>query len=170
MGEQVEALAERFEAINREVIALAESLTEQQWQQTCPGEDWPIGVALHHIAVSHPGIAAWAVRLAHQKPVRISHDQVNEINRQHAAGGENYTREVTLELLAANGAAAAQAIGQLEDEQLANSAPFLPAGEGKVRNCRQIIEYVLIGHPAEHLQSIRQALGTSQVTAGHSGV
>ena len=162
MGEKANALAERFEALNREIIGLAEGLTDQEWQQICPGENWTIGVATHHIAVSHAGIANWVVRLAQQKPVRTSHDQINEINGQHAAGQEDYTREVTLALLEANGAVAAQVVRQLEDEQLANSAPFLPAGEGKSRSCRQIIEYVLIGHPAEHLKSIRQALGVDE--------
>lgn len=162
MGEQAKALAERFEAVNREVIALTEGLTDQQWHQICPGENWTIGVATHHIAVSHTGIADWVVRLAQQKPVRTSHDQINDINGQHAAGQEDYTREVTLALLETNGAVAAQAVRQLEDEQLDNSAPFLPAGEGKSRSCRQIIEHVLLGHPVGHLKSIRQALGIGE--------
>ena len=99
MGEQANALAERFEAVNREVIALVEGLTGPQWQQICPGENWSIGVALHHIAVSYTGIADWVVRLAQQKPIRTSHDQINDINGQHAAGVEDYTREITLALL-----------------------------------------------------------------------
>lgn len=164
MGEQANALAERFEAVNREVIALVEGLTGPQWQQICPGENWSIGVALHHIAVSYTGIADWVVRLAQQKPIRTSHDQINDINGQHAAGVEDYTREITLALLEANGAAAGQVVRQLEDAQLDNSAPFLPAGEGKSRSCRQIIEHVLIGHPVGHLKSIRQALGVGEVS------
>ena len=162
MGEQAKALAARFEAVNREVIALTESLSDEQWRQICPGEDWPMGVAAHHIAVSHPGIADWAVRLAHEKPVRLSHDQINDINSQHAAGRESYTKEDTLALLEANGKIAAEAIRQLADDQLDNSAPFLPAGEGKRRSCRQIIEHVLIDHPAGHLKSMRQALGVDE--------
>jgi hypothetical protein len=159
MGEQTQALAERFEAVNREAITLAESLTAQQWQQVCPGEGWTVGVALHHIAVSYTGIADWVVRLAQQKPVRTSHDQINDINEKHAAEQDGYTREVTLALLQANGGVAAHAVRHLEDAQLDNSAPFLPAGVGKERSCRQVIEHVLIGHPQGHLQSIRQALG-----------
>lgn len=169
MGEQANALAARFEAVNREVITLTESLSDEQWRQICPGEEWSIGVAAHHIAVSHTGIADWAVRLAHEKPVRVSHNQINDINSQHAAGRENYTKEETLALLEANGKAAAEVIRQLGDDQLDKSAPFLPAGEGKRRSCRQIIEYVLIDHPAEHLKSMRQALGVDE-SAGRDAI
>lgn len=164
MGEQANAYADQFEAVNQEVIALTESLTDQQWDQVCLAEGWPVGVALHHIAVAYTGIADWVIRLAEQKPVTTSHDQINDINHTHAADQVGYTREVTLGLLKANGAVAALAVRQLEDAQLDNSAPFLPAGEGKTRSCRQIIEHVLIGHPQEHLKSIRQALGQDGVS------
>jgi hypothetical protein len=164
MGEQANALAERFEAVNREVIALTESLTDRQWQQICPGENWPVGVALHHIAVAYTGIADWAIRLAEQKPVTITHDQINDLNHTHAADQESYTREITLGLLKANGEVAALVVRHLEDAQLDNSASFFPAGEGKTRTSRQIIEHVLIGHPQEHLNNIRAALGQDGIS------
>ncbi len=159
MGEQAQAYAEKFERINREIIDLVAGLTDEQWQQICPGENWSVGVAAHHIAVSHAGITDWVVRVATQQPVTTTHDQVNTINEKHARGETRYTREATLDLLEKNGAAAVQAVRSLDDNQLNNAAPFAPAGEGKVRKCRTVIEYVLIGHPAEHLQSIRKALG-----------
>ncbi|MBN9387355.1 MAG: maleylpyruvate isomerase N-terminal domain-containing protein [Chloroflexi bacterium] len=159
MGEQTRAYAEKFERLNREIIDLVQGLSDEQWRQVCPGEHWSVGVAAHHIAVSHAGIAGWVAQVAGQQPVTTTHDEVNAINERHAQGEAGYTKEATLALLEKNGAKAAQVVRSLDDEQLNNAALFTPAGEGKYRKCRTVIEYVLIGHPAEHLQSIRQALG-----------
>jgi hypothetical protein len=164
MGEQAQAYAEKFERLNREIIDLVAGLNDAQWHQTCPGENWSIGVAAHHIAVSHAGIAGWVVQVAQQHPVTTTHDQVNALNEKHARGETRYTREATLDLLEKNGKTAVEAVRSLDDDQLNNAALFTPAGEGKFRKCRTVIEYVLIGHPAEHLQHIRQALGLNEET------
>src|SRR5690348_7732439 len=99
MGEQTQAYAEKFERLNREIIDLVAGLNDDQWQKICPGENWSVGVAAHHIALSHAGIAGWVMQVAQQQPVTTTHDQVNSINERHARGKERYTKEATLDLL-----------------------------------------------------------------------
>jgi hypothetical protein len=139
MGEQAQAYAERFERLNREIIDLVKGLSDEQWRQVCPGENWSVGVAAHHIAVSHRGIAGWVAQVAGQQPVTTTHAEVNAINEKHAHGEAGYTREDTLALLEKNGAKAAEVVRSLDDSQLDHAALFTPAGEGKYRKCRTVI-------------------------------
>src|SRR4051812_25527674 len=128
MGEQAEVYAEKFERLNREIIALVAGLNDEQWHQTCPGENWSVGVAAHHIALSHAGIAGWVKQVAQQQAVTTTHEQVNSINAKHAQGESRYTKEATLDLLEKNGATATQVVRSLDDDQLNNAALFTPAG------------------------------------------
>ena len=49
-SERAAALADDFVAANAEVVAFARSCGEDEWALPVPGEEWTVGVVLHHIA------------------------------------------------------------------------------------------------------------------------
>ena len=59
-SERATALADDFAAANAEVMAFARSCSDAEWAVTVPGEEWTVGVVLHHIAEGHAHGAALA--------------------------------------------------------------------------------------------------------------
>ncbi len=57
-----EQMAGDFDAANDEAIAFVESCTEGHWTAMVSGEDWPVGVVVHHIAVGHLQMIDWLGR------------------------------------------------------------------------------------------------------------
>ena len=50
MAERAEALAEKFEQTNNDVISMVESASDGQWKAICADEGWSVGVVAHHVA------------------------------------------------------------------------------------------------------------------------
>jgi uncharacterized damage-inducible protein DinB len=157
MGERGDALAQRFEQANNDVIAAVEGFSDDQWKAKTKEEGWSVGVAAHHIAVGHPGVFGLAQAIANGQPLPpITREMIDQGNAQHAQQFAGCTRQETLDLLRANGAAAAMSLRGLTDEQLDRSATLPVFGDAPV-SAQQVIEMVLIGHPQGHLQSIKGA-------------
>lgn len=158
MDEQTQALADRFERANRELIAVVEQCTDAQWQARCGAEGWSVGVAAHHFAADHVLLAGVAQAVATGEPVpALTWDMIDEFNAQHAQQHAACTREETIALLQTEGAAAASIVRSLSDAQLERSAT-LPWEAGPPWSARRVIEEKLIGHFAEHLPGIRAAM------------
>lgn len=157
MGNRAEALAKQFEQANNDVIAAVEGCSDAQWKAMTKEEGWSVGVAAHHVAVSHSGVFGLAQAIANGQPLPpITRDMINQGNAKHAQEFAGCTKQETLDLLRANGAAAATGLRGLSDEQLDRSATFAPLGDAPV-SAQQAIEMVLIGHPQSHLQSMKGA-------------
>ena len=54
-SERSERLADDFAVVNAEAVAFARSCPVAAWQAPVPGEEWTVGVVLHHIAEGHAG-------------------------------------------------------------------------------------------------------------------
>jgi hypothetical protein len=157
MGARAEALAERFEAINREFIATVEAASPEDWGRTCQAEDWSVGVTAHHIGVSSGAVAGFVQAIATGQEVPpITKEMIDEGNAQHAVEYATCTKEETLELLRRGGEQAASILRGLSDEQLDRTAVLAAMGGAEV-SAQQMTEMVLIGHAENHLQSIRSA-------------
>jgi uncharacterized damage-inducible protein DinB len=155
MSEQAQALAERFEQANDEVIGVVEGCPNEQWLAHHAREGRSVNVLAHHIAVSHRTIAEWAQSIAAGEPVpALTMDSFTEPNAQHARQYANVTKHEVITELRHQGAAAASVVRGLSDEQLERAGELL----GSQWRVRGVIEGILIGHVPNHLGSIREAL------------
>ena len=150
-------LAAKLESANAAVIAAVESSSEEDWQRVTSSEEWTVGVTAHHIAVSHLPIMGLVELVATGGDVPpLTMDMFHAANAQHAQEHANCTREDVLEILRRDGQAAADKLRGLSDEQLDRTAPMAFAG-GQPWSAAAVAERVLLGHPTEHLASIKAA-------------
>ena len=157
MGERAQALANRFDETNREIISTVEKCSDAQWRTKCAGENWSVGVVAHHVAGGHAGIARIVETLAAGQPLPpMTMEMLDQVNAQHAQEQANCTKQETLELLRKNGASAVATVRGLSDEQLQKSGTLMA---GRSMSVEQVIEGVLVGHVKGHLDSIRSAIG-----------
>ncbi|MGH7333905.1 MAG: DinB family protein [Candidatus Rokuibacteriota bacterium] len=160
MGARADQLAGKFEQSCREINMLVERLSDAEWKKVTAGEQWPVGVAAHHVAEGHAGIASIIQAIAKGQPMpTFTMDMLHEMNAKHAKEHANTTKVATLELLQTNGAKAAAAVRALSDVDLDRSGTVL-AGMPAM-SVAQVIEGILINHVNEHMGSIRTALGAT---------
>ena len=159
MSERAEALAAELDQVNTALEREIEGCSEEDWRRTCSGEGWSVGVAAHHLAVAHESILGLVQAVANGQPVPpITVEMLDASNAEHAVEFATVTRAEVLDVQRRGARAAADAVRGLGDEQLDRTAPMALAG-GAPMSAQQLIEVGLIGHPAEHLASIRAAVG-----------
>jgi uncharacterized damage-inducible protein DinB len=155
MGERGATLASQFDLANRSLIAAVEGLSDDQWTRLVPGEDWTVGVVVHHIGVGHEVISGWLEVLARGEEIQATPEEIDDFNAEHARQYASCTREETIRFLAENGDAASRVVRSLSDEQLACPGRF----RGEVWTAADMIERVLIGHPQRHMAHVQSVLG-----------
>ena len=159
MAESARELAERFERINDEIIAVVEGCSDEQWGILVPEEGRTVGVVCHHVAERY-GFQTQLVKAvstgASGPPVDL--EAIHAANAQHMDSYANCTKDEALTLLRQNGAAAKAVVEALTDEQLECEGRLVLYGDRPV-TARVVIEGRLIGHPKSHLQGIREVLG-----------
>jgi hypothetical protein len=150
-------LAAKLEAANAAVIDAVENSSEADWQCVTPSEWWSVGVTARHIAISHVPIMGLVELVATGGEVPpITMEMFHAGNAQHAQEHASCTRDEVLEILRRDGKAAADKLRGLSDEQLDRSASMSFAG-GAEMSAQQLVEAILLGHPAQHLESIKAA-------------
>ena len=156
MAARTEQLAQRFEYSNQRFIATVESISDADWSNVCPAENWTVGVTAHHVGDSYSMaidvLQALAVGLS--RPVTI--DMLNELNAEHARKHADCTRDETSRLLRIEGARAAAAIRSLKEESL-DTTHFMPFLGNTPVSLEQFVDICLIRHHDAHLPSIRDA-------------
>lgn len=158
MGARADALAETFEARAAEMTAALEKLTDADWKKITSAEKWPVGVAAHHVAVSHEVVAGLVKTVASGQSVPgLTMARLDELNAQHAREHAGCTRAETLALHAKGAAAAAAVLRGLPDADLDRSGTVLTGMPPMT--AQQVIEGVLISHINSHLASIRETVG-----------
>ena len=157
MGARAEALAKRFEEANGAVIAEVEGCSDTHWRATTKAEGWSVAATAHHIGGGHEPIAGIVQAIATGQPLPgLTWEMINQGNAEHAKQFANCAKPEALELLRKSGAAAAGIVRGLSDEQLDRTATIELMGGASV-SAQQFVEMVLLGHPQEHLESIRAA-------------
>ena len=159
-SERAEALAQRLEEGARALAAFASTLTDAEWRRPFGTTDKrTIGVIVHHVASIYPLEIQLAQVLATGKRITdVTWDAVAAVNAGHANENDNATKEAALELLARNSAAAAAAIRDLSDAELAQAAPVSLYGDAPL-TCQFFLEDHAVRHSYHHLSKIRNALG-----------
>jgi hypothetical protein len=155
-SERAAALADAFAAANAEAIGFARRCGADEWAVVVPGENWPVGVVLHHIAEGHGQTARWLVAMSSGQGVTDNGEDIDRANAAHAAQAASVGRAETIALLSERGAALEALLRRLDDEQLDRPAPFGPAG-GQVFGS---VELALVAarHTREHLAHARDAV------------
>ena len=115
-----EALATRLEDGARALIAFALSLSDAEWRTPMPHDGRTLGVIVHHVASVYPIEMQLAQTIAADQPVTgVTVADIDAMNARHATEHAAVTKDVAVDLLRHNSAAAAAAIRALTDEQLA---------------------------------------------------
>ncbi|HSB28371.1 MAG TPA: DinB family protein [Pyrinomonadaceae bacterium] len=159
MSKRTDALARRLEQGALALEALANSLTDTEWQSRISGDGRTIGVIVHHVATMYPLEIDLARKLAAGQAVEgVTWEVVNQMNAAHAKQNDGVTREAALDLLRQNSAAAATAIRSLNDAELDAAAPVSLNANAPLTT-QFILEDHAVRHSYHHAAKIRAALG-----------
>lgn len=158
MATRLDNYAARFEATNNDLIATVEGCPDEQWRQLCEDGGRPVGVVAYHVAATNEAFARMLGALAAGQTYspKISMEVIHGHNAQQARDHADVGKPEVLDGLRQQGAAILQALRRLDDGQLDQVAGTFGDNELRVA---QVIEYVVIGHTREHLDSIRTAIG-----------
>jgi hypothetical protein len=66
MGQRAQMLANQYEQVNQELIAVVERCSEGQWRAVGVDKNWPVGVTAHHGAAM-AGLSAEVLSAAAQR-------------------------------------------------------------------------------------------------------
>lgn len=158
MGKRAADLAERFNAFNDEVIRFVEKCPEDDWGKICPGERWPVGVVVRHLAASHYGALGLAkLMVAGEKLPDLTHDVIDQMNAKHAEKHRNCTRNDVLRILRENGRAVADFVGALSEADL-DRAGHIAAVGGDV-TVEQVVTVIILGNGGEHFTDVKAVAG-----------
>jgi hypothetical protein len=150
-------LATEFEAVHDRILDAVANATPEQWQRVTESERWPAGVVAHHVAEVQRFVTGVIAGLDNVEaaPAELRGAGVDANNARHAAEFANVGKTETLDALRANGAALAERIRGLDEDQLARVALVF---DGQELTAEQVVAFAVIGHFEEHLGSLRQAL------------
>ncbi len=154
---RAERYATQFAAIDEEIRATIAGCSDADWRQACVDDGRTVGVVTHHIATVEGTIAESfrALSAGEQASPRLSAEDIDRMNAQHAEEFATVGKAQTLDLLRANGAAVTDAIAALDDAQLEQFAGVFGGHELRVA---QVVELALLGHFHGHLADIRATL------------
>ena len=158
MSKRSYELARRLELGAIALEALANSLTEFEWQSRVPGDGRKIGVIIHHVASVYPIEIQLAQTLGSGQSIEgVTPDVVNKMNAEHAKKFDGVTKEETIELLVQNSTAAAVAIRALTYAEL-DQAASVSLNSHAPLTCQFLLEDHAVRHSYHHLARIRAAL------------
>jgi uncharacterized damage-inducible protein DinB len=158
VSKRADALAERILQGAQALAALAEDLSDSEWQTVIPDEGRSVGVLIHHVASVYPAEVDLARLLASGKPIEgVTYDAVDRTNAEHAQAFATASQHETLELLRRNSKTAADAVRQFSDEELDRAAP-ISLNAGAPLTTQFFIEDHALRHSFHHLSNIRAAL------------
>jgi hypothetical protein len=149
-------MADDFGAANADAVAFARGCSEDEWAAAVPGEDWSVGVVLHHIAEGHGQTVRWLRAMSSGHGVPDTAEDIDRANAAHAVRAASVGPAETVALLEERGAELEALLRQLDDEELDRSAPFGPAG-GHVFASAELAP-VAARHTREHLAHARSAV------------
>jgi Mycothiol maleylpyruvate isomerase N-terminal domain len=158
MGVKGEAFARQFEAKVEEATALLEKLSDVDWKKTTAAEKWTVAVTAHHIASSYePATHIIKTIAAGQALPHFTPQLLDERNARHAREFADCTKPETIALHKKGAAAAAAAVRDLSDAELATTG-IVFTGMPPV-SAEELVKRILLGHIDSHFGSIRKTIG-----------
>jgi Mycothiol maleylpyruvate isomerase N-terminal domain len=163
MSARAKELAARLEQINQDVIDVVSGATNLS--VPCPSEGWTAAAVAAHIGSAHRGILEGLIQpIVAGQEVPSTVGPSDEGNARQAAENAALPRDQVLTLLRDHGAMATAYLRSLSDDDLDRTVILPIFGESPV-TAELVIERILIGHAADHANSLRQGL---EQTAGHT--
>ena len=157
-SDRATALADDFSAANAEAMDFVRRCTATEWTVTVPGEGWPVGVVLHHVAVGHGHGVRWLHDMAAGDGVTDTAESIDGENAVHALRTATVGQDETFALLEQNGTRLEAALRVLSDEELDRTAPFGPAGGRAMPTLA--LAAVAARHTREHLDHALGAISS----------
>ena len=148
-------LADEYDAVMADVIAVAGGCSQADWTTTCTNEQRSVGVVFDHIAELNPEVVRWVQEFLNGRPVDLTLETVTQRNAEHARRAAARPRGETVADLKAGSARTSEFLHSLTDEQLELTQEFAWAG---IQNVRWVAG-AAVRHPKGHLKSIQEALG-----------
>ena len=156
MGKRATDLAERFRAFNDELIAFVKSCSDEDWRKVCPGEQWPVGVVVRHIAAAHYGALGLAkMVVAGEKLPELTEGVLDQMNSKHAEKQRHCTRDEVLKILLENGTSDVDYVAGLPDTDLDRSVHIAAAGGDMT--AEHLIMNIILRSGGEHFAHAKAA-------------
>jgi hypothetical protein len=139
------------------MIAAVSTCSDEQWRQPTAEDGRTVGVVAHHVGEVNGAFAKIVETLAvgGTYTPKVSMEEVHESNAKHARNNAAAGKAETLDLLRANGDEILRVLASIDDTVLDRTAGIFGGNELTVN---QVLEWVVIGHTAEHLGTIRSTL------------
>ena len=158
MGAKGEALASQFETKVTEATRLLEKLSDADWKKTTAAEKWTVAATAHHIASSYEPITRIIKTIAAGQALPyFTRQMLDEMNAQHAKEFAGCAKPETIALHTKGAAAAAAAVRDLSDGELAKIGSVF-AGMPPM-SAEDMVRGALLGHIDEHFGSIWTTIG-----------
>lgn len=159
MSKRAADLAERLKAFNNVLIGFVETCSDENWRKVCPGEQWPVGVVVRHIAASHYGaLGLVKMMVAGEKLPDLTEGVIDQMNSKHAEKHRHCTRDEVLKTLRESGTSAADYVAGLSDIDLDRSCRIAAAGGDMTTE--QLIMILIIRSGGEHFANAKAATGS----------
>ena len=157
MNPRSQALAQKVQAFNRDLLDCVHRCSDSDWHKTCQAEDWPVGVVLRHVADGHYGVMALAQMIIKGDPLpELTMEAVIQMGNDHAREHAACTREEVIALLEKNGGALSEFIANLSEDELDRQGQMALIG-GPV-STQQILEMLILHSGGDHLSSVRTTI------------
>jgi uncharacterized damage-inducible protein DinB len=156
MSAKAAEIADQLSTVTAEIAEFVRTLDDAQWRTLVAGEGWTVGVVVHHIAQGAELVRGWLVCAASGQPIEDTVGAIDDANARHAREQSAIGVEEALADLLANAERTASMIRGFDDEQLARSTAFGPAGGTPMTV--EALANVAVRHCQGHFASITAAL------------
>lgn len=148
-------MADQYDAVMAEVVALAGSCSDEEWRAACLEDDRTVGVVFDHVARGNPEVVMWIQTFLAGKPVEITPEILNAQNAEHARSVSDKPRQATVGDLKRSGVRTSGLLRALTDQELRTAQDFGWTGRKDVA----WVAAAAVRHPRGHLKTVREALG-----------
>lgn len=157
MTSRGQALAQKIEDFNREVIACVRDCKDADWAKICKAEDWPFGVVARHVGDGHYRVGELARLIIKGEALpEWTMEEIIQMGNDHAREHADCTKEDVLSILENNGRSLTAYVAALTDDDLDARGRLALLGEDI--SAQQILEMLVLHSGGDHLQSMRATL------------
>ena len=152
------SLADRLLLGANQLTALAEQLSDENWNKPVIGDGRSIGVVIHHVASVYPIEVELAQVIASGNPItEVTKEAIDQMNAGHAEDNSGAEKNQTLELLRQNSQNAADAIRKFTDKEL-DTATTVSLYYNAPLTAQFFIEDHALRHSFHHMGKIKASL------------
>lgn len=165
METRAQQFAVQFEAVNNDLMATVERCDSAQWLAGCVNDERSAAAIAHHVASVNETFVGMLAKFAAGDTYtpNTSMEDIHRMNAEHAREFASVDRQTVLDLLRSSGATMTELLTGLSDDVFERHAGVFG---GHALSVSQVIEFVVVGHTAEHLETIQNTLALSTPAGG----